>query len=200
MTIRARVVASILVVVGVVNGLAAAEDWLSWSARRAETIGRAIYVSGRVGGVFDTRLLKTERAHNYKLAATWMTPDVIRASARLLQLSGRLSDQEALALVSEAESVEGTVILVEIDPREGSGIIPNDWTAFLQPVSAQGSGRSVRGVNTPRLREVPALAGVLRRNYDYDRFWVVFPLKHQDGTPVFASGRPTLNLSSGLRT
>ena len=29
------------------------------------------------------------------------------------------------------------------------------------------------------------LAGVRRRNYDYDRFWVVFPLRHADGAPLF---------------
>lgn len=29
-----------------------------------------------------------------------------------------------------------------------------------------------------------ALAGTLRRNYDYDRFWVVFPLTHEDGAAV----------------
>jgi hypothetical protein len=24
-------------------------------------------------------------------------------------------------------------LIVDIDPREGSGVIPNDWEAFLQP-------------------------------------------------------------------
>jgi hypothetical protein len=46
----------------------------------------------------------------------------------------------------------------------------------------------VRGENTPRLLDVKALAGVLRRNYDYDRFWVVFPLTQADGAPVVAKG------------
>jgi len=53
-----------------------------------------MYEEGRVGGIFDTRILSTNRSYNYKLAAT------------------------------------------------------------------------------------------LRRNFDYDRFWVVFPLTHADGTPV----------------
>jgi hypothetical protein len=43
----------------------------------------------------------------------------------------------------------------------------------------------VRGTARPDLREVRALAGVLRRNYDYDRFWVTFPLKTADGQPLF---------------
>lgn len=34
-----------------------------------------------------------------------------------------------------------------------------------------------RGFGVHLLRDVGALAGVVRRNYDYDRFWVAFPLK-----------------------
>lgn len=63
-------------------------------------------------------------------------------------------------------------------------MIPNDWAAFLEPVTNGVRGRPVRGTEIPKLRDVKALAGVRRRNYDYDRFWVVFPLKHDDGTAV----------------
>ena len=66
------------------------ETYLRWTANQAEAVGSNAYRKGRVGGVFDTRILKTERAYNYKLAATWLTPDVIRATARLLQLRSRL--------------------------------------------------------------------------------------------------------------
>ena len=170
----------------VVTGQGAGETWLQWSAAQAHTIGKAANVQGRVGGIFDTRLLKTERSYNYKLAATWMTRDVIWATARTLQLTGRLADDEARALIAEAEQPGHTVIIVDIDPREGSGVIPNDWAAFLQPYTQRGATpRAVRGHDTPRLREVKALAGVLRRNYDYDRFWLVFPLTHPDGQPLF---------------
>jgi hypothetical protein len=41
-------------------------------------------------------------------------------------------------------------------------------------------------VETPDLRKLPALQGVRQRNYDYDRFWVVFPLVRSDGTALFA--------------
>ena len=140
-----------------------------------ESIGEAAYRRGRVGGIFDTRLLKTERAYNYKLAATWLTPEAIRASARLHQLRSRLSDDETRALVAEAEAVAGTVVIVDIDPREGSGVIPSDWEAFLQPKGA--SDRLLRGTINRKLRDVKGLAGVLSRNYDYDRFWVTFPLE-----------------------
>lgn len=164
------------------------DSWLTWPASRAQAVGKAAYVQGRVGGIFDMRMLKTERAYNYKLAATWMTPDVIRASARILQLAERLPADEAKALVADAEKAGGTVVMVEIDPREGSGVIPNDWSAFLQAeVPESVTPRAVRGIDTPKLREVKALAGVLRRNYDYDRFWVVFPLTHPDGKALFGA-------------
>ena len=174
---------------------AADESWLTLSAARAQAIGKAAYVQGRVGGIFDTRLLKTERSYNYKLAATWLTPEVIRASARFAQLNEGLSADQARALVAEAEQAGDTVVMVEIDPREGSGVIPQDWAAFLQPESSQDlSPRAVRGVDTPSLRTVKALSGVLRRNYDYDRFWVVFPLKDADGKPLLSSNDTTAEL------
>jgi hypothetical protein len=161
------------------------ERYLGWTARQAESVGQQWYAKGRVGGLFDTRILKTERSYNYKLAATWITPDVVRAVARLLQIQRRQTDDEARAMVKTGDAAGDTIIMVEIDPREGSGVIPNDWTAFLQ---AKGRpARVVGGRVEPRLRDVPALAGVLRRNYDYDRFWMVFPLQTGDGQPLFGS-------------
>ena len=169
----------------------AEDDYLTWSARQAETVGTSAYRRGRVGGFFDGRMLKTERSYNYKLAATWLTPEVIRATARLVQLRSRLSNDETRALVADAEGIAGTVVIVEIDPREGSGVIPSDWESFLQPKGAPA--RAVRGTVDPRLRDVKALAGVLRRNYDYDRFWVTFPLP-QEGPPIFADADRTVEL------
>ncbi len=184
---RRRTVALSLCCAAALSVLAFAQPgpdaYLTWTAKQAETVGEQAYKKGRVGGIFDTRLLKTDRSYNYKLAATWLTPDVIRATARLAELRDRLTDAETRALVTEAEAAGDTVVMVEIDPREGSGVIPSDWQAFLQP-----KGRpdvAVRGTIAPKLREVKALAGVLRRNYDYDRFWVVFPLKASDGRALF---------------
>lgn len=164
---------------------AQSEDYLRWTAQHAEAIGTAGYRRGRVGGLFDMRGLKTERSYNYKLAATWFTPEAIRATARMLQIRSRLSDAETRQLVAEADAVQGTVIIVEVDPREGSGVIPNDWEAFLQPKN--DPARAVRGTLSPQLREVKAFAGVLRRNYDYDRFWVTFPVK-KDSVSVLGDG------------
>src|SRR6185436_17326508 len=52
---------------------------------------------------------------------------------------------ETKRLVEEAEAVEGMVVLVEIDPREGSGVIPDDWLAVVQPIYSSGErGAPVR--------------------------------------------------------
>ena len=175
---------AVLTMWAVVSGQPAREAYLDWTAKQAQTVGEQAYKKGRVGGIFDTRLLKTDRSYNYKLAATWLTPDVIHAAARLAQLRERRTDDETRALVRQAEAAGDTVVMVEIDPREGSGVVPNDWEAFLQPKGRPEA--AMRGVVSPQLREVKALAGVLRRNYDYDRFWVAFPLRSADGRPLFS--------------
>jgi len=144
-----------------------------------------MYVKGRVGGLFGWRGLKTEGAQNYKLAATWLTPEVIYATARLAQIHSYISNEATRELATEAQLPRQTVIMVELDPREGSGVIPREWEAFLGPKRRGQIASPVRGLNRPELSNVLALAGVLRRNYDYDRFWISFPLHRDDGTPLF---------------
>lgn len=171
------------------------EAWLTWSAARADGIGRAARVQGRVGGYFDTRILSTNSSYNYKLAATWLNPEVIRASARMAQLTDALGAEEAKRLIAEAETPEHTVVMVEIDPREGSGVIPNDWVATLHPVSTKGQVSSgSRGRLDQELREVRALAGTVKRNYDYDRFWLVFPLQQADALALIQPDTVQLEL------
>jgi hypothetical protein len=151
-------------------------EYLRWSRSQAENIGRGLRVNGRVGGLFDLRVVHTEHSYNYKLRATWLTPEVVRASARMAQLSQGLTDQQTIDLVKEADDAGDVTILVEIDPREGSGVIPLDWVALLQTKSVDGSvsASAVKGTNTSNLRNAKALAGVFRRDYDYEPFWVVF--------------------------
>jgi hypothetical protein len=170
---------SLIVAMGLAPAATADDTWLAWPAKRAENIGRAARVTGRVGGYFDTRILSTDTSYNYKLAAAWMNPEVIRASARLAQITDRLTPAEAKRVVEEAEAVEGMVVLVEIDPREGSGVIPVDWLAVLHPISSTGErGAPVRGRLEQSLRNMRGLSGTLKRNYDYDRFWLVFPRQY----------------------
>jgi hypothetical protein len=147
-------------------------------------------VNGEVGRSLDLRVISTDRSINYKLRATWMTPDAIRACARLEQLNKRLSDDEALRFVGEAERAGDTVILVELDPREGSGVIPRDWTATLSARPQPGAAPRVsRGTSIPALREMPALRGFGRRDYAYELFWVVFSLQADDGKLLFGNDR-----------
>jgi hypothetical protein len=160
------------------------QDPLALDAKMARTVALSMRSSGRVGGALDFRVIGTNRSFNYKLRATWLTPDIIRATARLMQLTERLSDEQTIALVNEAENAGDTVIMVEIDPREGSGVIPNDWLAFLRP-SGGSEAQAVKGTNTPKLQKVRALAGAARRDYAWDVFWVTFPLTTAAGKPLF---------------
>ncbi len=163
------------------------DDWLTLDAKTSRSTALSTRVNGQVGSSFDFRITGTDRSYNFKLRATWLTPEVIRATARLRQLADGLTDEEARKLVEEAEAAGDTVMIVEIDPREGSGIIPRDWTARLMPRGAKtGDGKEVKGVNAPHLREVPVLRSVAQRDYAYDLFWVVFPLRRADGQALFS--------------
>lgn len=182
--------ASAVVLGQAVGGTAQADDsYLTWTSAQAMHVGRSTRVNGRVGGIFDLRVVHTEHSYNYKLRATWLTPEVIRATARLAQLADRLGNEQAEALVAEAGAVGDTVIMLEIDPREGSGVVPLDWTASFGPTGSQpGEAVMVKGRNQPGLRGVRALAGVFRRDYNYESFWLVFPLTRESGEPLFPHG------------
>lgn len=170
------------------------DSYLRWDAKRAKQIALSTRVNGQVGKSLDFRVIHTERSVNFKLRATWFTPEVIRARARLVQLSERLSDHQTQILVAEAEQAAGEIVLVEIDPREGSGIIPAGWTAFLQPKdSADHPQTSIRGTSIPKLGELRALSGVFPRDYAYDAFWMLFDNTEDGGYPV-SSASPELEL------
>lgn len=175
------------------------EEYLSWTATQAENIGRGMRQSGKVGSSWDGRLLDTDRAINYKLRATLLTPEVIRACARLEQLRNRLTDEQTRNLVKEAEEAGDIIVMVEIDPNEGSGVIPLDWRVFLQPPGAKAdSGGAIAGIKSPQLRNMKVLSGVFQRDYDYDVFWVVFPVVDEKGKPLFAADVSRLELLVGI--
>jgi len=177
----------------------AAESYLTWSASQAEAIAKNLRESSKIGSSFDFRGLHTDRSVNYKFRATWLTPEVIRAAARLQQLKYRLSDKQTRELVAEAESAGETVFMVEIDPREGSGVIPMDWRAILQPKDLKsGSEGAVSGVKSPAFQNIKALAGTTRRDYDWDVFWVAFPLVDKNKNPIFPVGVSQLELIVGI--
>jgi hypothetical protein len=188
--------------VGMSNAQSAAsenEEYLSWTMAQAENIGRAMRQSGKVGSSWDGRLLDTDRAINYKLRATLLTPEVIRACARLEQLRNRLTDEQTRKLVKEAEESGDIIVMVELDPNEGSGVIPLDWRVFLQSPGARAdSGGAVAGIKSPQLRNMKVLSGVFQRDYDYDVFWVVFPVVDEKGNALFAADVSRLELLVGI--
>lgn len=164
----------------------AGDDFLHLTLKQATTIANAERVSGQVGGSLDLRVIATDRSYNYKLRATWMTPDVIRAVARIQQITRGLSEEETRRLVADAEIPGNTIVMIELHGREGSGVIPSNWVATLgAQTAASEPSPNVVGRNTPGLRDRPALCGAERRDYAYDVFWMVFPLQSDNGVPIF---------------
>lgn len=174
------------------------EAYLSWSAQQAKKIRETWRVNGRVGGFLDTRILSTDKSFNYKLRATLMSPEAVRATARIEQINNGLSDKEANALVAAAEKFKSLIVIVEIDPREGSGVIPNSWRSSLKPKDAENSNSALRGINRNDLREVAALKGSVNRNYDYDIFTVEFLLKDEDGNFIWKTVPTEIELTVGI--
>lgn len=177
----------------------AQEEYLTWTAAQAENIGKSMRSSGKAGSSFDFRVINTDRAINYKLRATLLTPEVIRAAARLEQIRNRLSDAETRKLVAEGDAAGQLVVMIEIDPREGSGVIPLDWRVFLQPKGFKpGEEGAVTGIKSPEFRKLKALSGVSRRDYNYDVFWVAFPLVDENKKPLFAENVAEFDLFVGI--
>jgi len=160
-----------------VNGQTQNEEYLTWTLKQAEQIGRSTIKYFRSGSSVDLRIMTQDRAFMYQVRITVFTPEVIRAAARVQQIKNRLSADETRKLVAEAEAEGDLVAMVEIDPAEGSGVVPTDWRIFLQPSGfVPGNDGAVAGVKAPYLRTVKAFSGVNRRDYEYDVFWVIFPL------------------------
>lgn len=172
-------------------------QFLNWDKNTVFSIGESWLVKGRVGGFFDGRILETNKSYNYKLRATLMSPEAIRAAARMEQIRSRLTEEETKNLVAEAEQ-ENLVILVEIDPREGSGVIPNDWRAFLHSKSSTADDL-IRGIDKSSLRSYKALQSVVKRDYDYDMFWISFSLTDKNGAPLWKSVPNELELIVGIK-
>ncbi|MEZ5308943.1 MAG: hypothetical protein R2684_17495 [Pyrinomonadaceae bacterium] len=181
------------------NSNGADEDYLTWNMKQVEAIGQKMRKNGKVGSRFSVRGINTERAINYKLRATLMSSEMIRASARYQQLLGRLSNEETRKLVEEAENAAELVVMVEIDPNEGSGVIPLDWRAIIQPKGLkEGEAGSITGRSVPSLKFVKALNGVFKRKYDYDVFFVSFPLVGADGNALIADDVSQIELIVGI--
>ncbi len=197
-------IVSLLTLFGVVSvwtqtGSTDPNGYLNWTAAQADKIGKSTRQNGKAGGNFDLRVISTNKAINYGLRATLMTPEVIRAAARVAQLRDRLSDEQTQRIVEDAENAGDLVVMIEINPNEGSGVIPLDWRVFLQPKGlGSGAGGAIAGVKSPHLRKTPALSGLYGRNYEYDVFWVVFPLVDDKKTPLLSADIAEIQLVVGI--
>lgn len=187
---------AIALLLGTTTSNGADDDFLQWNAKQAKNIALSGRVSGQAGKSLDFRVLATDRSFNFKLRATWLTPLVIKALAKLEQTAKALSAAETQKLVADAIAAGDIILQIEIDPREGSGIIPLDWVALLGPRQGEReNARVVRGINTPSLRKLPALAAVAPRDYSYELFWLVFPKTSEDGSRVFSPSDTEAELS-----
>lgn len=178
------------------------DAYLSWTAAQAEQIGKAMRENGKVGSYWDFRVINTDHAVNYKLRATLLTPEVIRAAARIEQLRNRFTNEQTKKLVADAESAGDIIMMVEIDPREGSGVIPLDWRVFLQSKNYKegADGWAITGVKRPELRNLKALAGVFKRDYNYDAFWVTFPLVNENKASLIPDDTSEFELFVGIHS
>lgn len=199
--IRTCFAASVILLASITLTSAQSADdaYLTWTASQADAIGKTTRQTGKAGGNFKIRIISTNKAINYALRATLMTPEVIRASARVIQLRDRLSDEQTRKLVAEAESVGHLVIMVEINPNEGSGVIPLDWRVILQPKDLPaGLPGAITGSKEPQLRRMPVMAGLFGRNYEYDVFWVSFPLVDEKRVPLISPDLSEIQLIVGI--
>lgn len=176
------------------------DNYLLWTASQAENIGKSMRANGKVGSSFDFRITNTNHAINYKLRATLLTPEVIRASARIEQIRNRLTVEQTKELVEEAELPDEIIVMVELDPREGSGVIPLDWRVFLQSKNyKEGTGGwAIAGEKRPELKKYKALSGVFKRDYNYDVFWVTFPLLDNNDSPLIPRNTSEFELFVGI--
>jgi hypothetical protein len=175
------------------------EEYLTWNLKQAEKIGQSTVKEGRSGSSFDFRIMGHDKAFTYQVRATVFTPEVIRASARFEQIVNRLSSDEARRLVVDAEAAGDLVMMIEIDPAEGSGVVPLDWRVFLQPGGfVPGNDGAVAGIKAPQLRNMKIFRGVTKRDYEYDVFWVIFPLVDKNKLALFGDSISTFELMVGI--
>ena len=93
------------------------DSYLSWTKNQATAIGRDWRVAGRVGWKMINTEVFYSRVMFYELRATLMSPEAIRAAARLEQLRRTLTDEETRELVKQAENTDGLVVYIELTPR-----------------------------------------------------------------------------------
>jgi len=172
---------------------AEAPPFLQWSPEQARKALLAHRRSGHAGKSLDLRVTSTHRAFRYKVRATLWTPEALQGAVRLLQLRDRMPDAETIQMLAELEALPFHVLTIEIDPDEGSGVIPMSETRFF----LQRRGDPEASVRPAEAREVEARdvfrkAG--KRDYAYDLFVVAFPRLLREGEPLLTEPAGELEL------
>jgi hypothetical protein len=164
---------------------------VSMSEKEAKQTLAAMRLSGQVGGSFDFRVTSTNKSYNFKLRATWITPKVAVAAGRLLELTKGMNPTDTGEVVKAAAEPNSWLLLVELDPREGSGVIPSGWFAKFGPAGNE----TLRAVGRPiRLEGVwKSLVSAFPRDYSYDVFLLEFP-RTVDGAPLLRASDPEAEL------
>ena len=144
------------------------------SEKRARQTIAAMRVNGRVGGSWDFRVTSTDKSYNYKLRATWLTPQVFEAAGRILEFSKGMAAADVQGLLKELTADPAHYVLVELDPREGSGVIPRDWLSRFGPKG--DDERQVVGQVVAEQGSWRTLMSAFPRDYAYDVFVVRFPV------------------------
>jgi hypothetical protein len=163
-----------------------APDLNSMNEKQASQWMLSMRGTGQVGGSLDFRVMSTDRSYNYKLRATWITPDVALGAARVLMLSKGFSHAQAQEVMEAANAPESWLLLVELDPREGSGVIPRDWIARFgsrDMESRQAVGKEVTADGVWR-----SLLSAFPRDYSYDVFLMRFPRNDPSGASLLQPG------------
>jgi hypothetical protein len=99
-----------------------------------------------------------------------------------LEISKGLDHAEVERIIQEVEPDSAYYVLVELDPREGSGVIPRDWLARFGPKGIED--RHVSGQLIPNQGSWRQLISVFPRDYSYDIFIVKFLTELQNGIKV----------------
>jgi hypothetical protein len=168
--------------------------FLRWSEADARRVVQGARQTGTAGSrLWDGRVKDTHRSSRYKVRAILWTPRALRAAARLVQLRERLSNAETLALLAAVESRPLHVASIEIDPIEGSGVLPHDETRFFLQRPGDESA-SVRAVEATDITGLPLFHKFEKRDWAYELLVTAFPRALESGEPLAAAGAAALEL------
>jgi hypothetical protein len=150
-------------------------NYLLWTPAQAEQIGLA--------------MRKAAQAGPYRVQATWLTPEVVRATARILQLREGLNVETTDDMVQQAEAAADTAVLIELSGPEAAQVTAGEIEASFTPAGAAGGG-PIPGTQAPGLEEVRAYRGVAPLSKESRAFWLAFKLPREAYVPVIpGSGR-----------